>query len=124
MSHTNIWKNKGLHREFSGVVTGEEILESNFELHANPKFHEINYIIDDFSHVSHLAMDADHIKILAKTNNIIAMSKGKLKMALLLKDDGLGLQELAEHYIALTQNSRFQIKIFYTLEDIQKWVNN
>lgn len=32
MLHKNAWESEGLYRKLTGVITGEEVLESNLEL--------------------------------------------------------------------------------------------
>jgi hypothetical protein len=120
MPYINIWEPDGLYRAFTGEISGDEILESNFELHANPKYHNISYIIDDFTGATSCAIDINHLEILAKTNNIISMTKGNLKIALAVVDTEA--IELAYAYKNITANSRFQCEIFLNLHDAKEWV--
>ena len=38
MAHTYHWETEGLYREFTEIVSGEEILISNFEIQSHPDF--------------------------------------------------------------------------------------
>lgn len=120
MAYTNIWKPNGLHRKFAGEITGDEILESNFELHANPKYHTIDYVIDDFTGITSHAIDRNHLEVIARTNDIIAMTKGPLKIALAVVDDEA--IALAHAYKKITKNSRFQCEVFFSLNEAFDWV--
>ena len=72
MPHTNSWESDGLYRHFTGEISGEEILESNFELHVRPEFQKINYIINDFTEVTGHSIEMGHTNIYATTDNIIS----------------------------------------------------
>ena len=63
MSHTNIWEPGGLYRKFSGVLSGLEILESNFEIHTDPNFGHIDYVINDFTEVTEHSVESFHTKV-------------------------------------------------------------
>jgi len=120
MAYTNIWKTNGLHRKFTGAITGDEFLESNFELHANPKYHKIDYVIDDFTDITSCTIDRRHLEVIAKTNDIIAMTKGTLKIALaVVGDEAISL---AHAYKDITENSRFQCEVFLSLNEALDWV--
>ena len=119
MAFTNTWTNNGLHRKFAGDISGDEILESNFEIHANPKFQKISYVIDDFIDITSLAMDREHLEIMAKTDDIISMTKGALKIALVVADDK-GIK-LAQTYKKITEDSLFQVEVFLSLDEALNW---
>ena len=89
MPHNITWKSEGLYREFTGEINGDEILESNFELHIHPDFQSIKYIINDFSKVTTHSIEENHTKVYATTDKIIANSKGCLKIAIVVVSDSL-----------------------------------
>ncbi len=113
---------EGLYRKFTGIISGEEILVSNFELHTAPDFQTINYIINDFTEVTGHSIEAVHTKVYASTDEIISNTKGKLKMALVVTQDAL--IALANGYREEMIGNKFECNIFQTREDAYKWVNN
>lgn len=122
MPHNNTWEEQGLYRLFSGVVSGEEILRSNFDVQVDPRFQKIKYIINDFSEVTGVNLDAGHTEIFAKTDDIIANSKGRLKIALLVSQKEL--LPLAENYKNLMNGKLFECKIFPTIATARDWVGS
>ena len=120
MASINTWSDNGLHRKFAGNVTGDEILESNFELHENPKFQKISYVINDFIDITSYAIDREHLEIIAKTDSIISMTKGALKTALVVADDES--TELAYAYKKITEGSLFQCEVFLSFDEALDWV--
>ena len=122
MPHTNTWEPGGLYRKFTGITSGEEILESNFELHMDPTFQTINYIINDFTEVTGHSIETIHTKVYASTDEIVSNTKGKLKIALVVTQEPL--IALANSYREAMIGNRFECDIYQTIEDARKWVSN
>lgn len=122
MPYTNTWEAAGLYRKFTGTISGEEILESNFELHQHPNFQTIRYVINDFTAVTGHSIDTAHTKVLASTDEIIANTKDQLKIAIVVTQEPL--IALANHYREEMIGNRFECDIFQTLEDAREWINN
>lgn len=119
MPNTLIWKPHYLFRKFTGDVTGEEILKSNFDLQAQPGFAAIKYIVNDFTDVSTLLIDTHHTKIYASTDDIISETKGKFKIAIVVNQKAH--VDLAKSYRDSLTNNLFDCEIFETVEDAKKW---
>lgn len=120
MAYTNSWETGGLYRKFFGEISGDEILESNFELQANPNFKTIKYIINDFIEVTAYSIESSHTKAYASSDVVIANSKGKLNIALVVDQDGL--ITLANGYREQMIGQLFECEIFQCVEDARKWV--
>ena len=122
MPYTNTWETDGLYRKFTENISGDEILESNFELHTDPNFQKIKYIINDFIEVTGHSIETVHTKVYASTDEIVSNTKGRLKIALVVTQDPL--IALANSYREEMIGNRFECDIFQTIEDARKWVNN
>ena len=120
MAHTYYWEEEGLYRKFFDEISGEEILTSNFEIHNEPEFINIKYIINDFNDVSGYTVKKEHTGIYAKTDDIISNTKGKLNIAIVVKNEELKL--FAESYRQQMKNRQFTCEIFDSLEEARDWV--
>ena len=121
MPYTNYWEEDGLYRKFTGEVCGDEILESNFELHNEPAFKKIKYVINDFTNVTGHTIQNTHTKIYALTDDIISNTKGRLKIALVVNQRPLVV--LANAYKEEMAGKLFTCEIFQTTEDARNWVS-
>ena len=119
MAHTVSWKPDSLYRKFTGEITGEEILKSNFDIQVHPRFIKIKYLINDFNEVTSALIDPEHTKIFASTDDIISDTKGKLKIAIVTDNEALA--ELAEGYRAAMKNRLFECEIFASVQEAKKW---
>lgn len=122
MPYTNNWEKEGLYRQFTGNIGGDEILESNFELHTSPNFETIKYIINDFRGITGHSINSTHTKIYALTDNIISNTKGELSIALIVTQAPLLV--LAELYREQMTGKLFTCEIFQNVEDARKWIVN
>lgn len=120
MPHELIWEEKGLHRCFSGIVSGDEILESNFKLHEHPNFSDIEYIINDFVNVEGHDISPVHTKSYSTSDIIISTQKGLLYIAIVVNQEELLL--LAKAYQQQMVDQLFICEIFDTLEKARDWV--
>ena len=121
MPHTIIWESEGLYREFTGEISGDEILESNLELHIHPDFQSIKYIINDFTKVTTHSIEINHTKAYATTDKVISNSKGRLKIAIVVVNDSL--IDLAQGYREQMLESLFECEIFKALESARSWTS-
>ena len=122
MPHTNTWEQDGLYRKFTGEISGDEILESNYVLHVHPNFQNIKFIINDFTEIAGHSIEESYTKAYAISDDVISIVKGKLKIALVaIHDDHI---ELANNYRNQMEDKRFECEIFKQLEDARKWVSN
>ena len=121
MSHTTTWESNGVYRKFNGLVTGEEILESNFKLQTDPRFGAINYIMNDFTKVTEHSVTLADTNAYAITDEIAANKKPNIKIAIVVtKKD---LFDLADTYCDLMKAMKFDAKIFKTTEQARHWVS-
>lgn len=121
MTHSITWENNGIYRQFKGLVSGEEILESNFALQADARFVDINYIINDFTDVTEHTITVTDTNAYAITDEIAANKKPNIKIAIVVtKKD---LFDLADTYSALMKAMKFDVKIFKTTEQARLWVS-
>lgn len=109
----NKWESEGLYRQFTGIIGGDEILESNFELHADSKFQTIDYVISDFTAVIGHSIDVDHTRIYTSTDEMISKTKGKLKIALVATEKSI--VALADRYREEMAGNRFECGVFKVL---------
>jgi len=120
MPYKNTWEQNGLLRKFTGVISGEEILESNFALHEDPRFSDIKYIINDFSEIAGHSIEEAHTKIYAYTDEIISNSKRRLKIALVVSQSEY--IPIAESYRELMDGKLFECEIVNVIDDARLWI--
>ena len=121
MAHLNKWEDKGLYREFKENITGREVLNINLTIQGVPRFNDIKYVINDFTHITDFDFSDLDIKRLAVNDNIAAKSNPKLKIALIITLEPL--LKWADSYCEYMNGSPYVCKIFDNLIDAEKWAS-
>ncbi|ATX79550.1 hypothetical protein Ga0123461_1131 [Mariprofundus aestuarium] len=122
MPYSIIWESEGIYRIFSGMVNGEEVLESNIDLYDDVRFKSARYIINDFTEISGHAIEASHLPIFASTDEMISQLKHEFKIALIVPQDAY--VGLANSLCELTKNKLFEYATFQTIDGARNWVGS
>ena len=122
MPHTNHWDAHGLHRQFIGVINSDEILASNLELHQDPRFDDIAYIINDFTLISGIEVAEGHTRSFATVDKNVSHRKPQLKIAIVVQQ--APHIALAQAYRQQMLDSHFECEIFPTLDEAETWARS
>lgn len=120
MAYQENWKEKGLYRVFSGKIACSEIQSANIALHANSRFYEIDFVINDFSQVSEFEASLMDVKSCIAIDNAASKSKHALKVAIVAKIESL--LTCAHLYVFKMEDSTFDCKIFNEIEEAYEWL--
>ncbi len=66
MAYTIRWARHGLIWTYSGVLTGEELIKSNLEIYADPRFAQLHYQIVDLRAVREFKVLPKHMRRIAE----------------------------------------------------------
>lgn len=121
MAYENNWLTDGLYRTFTGDIAASDILDANLRLHKDPRFSRMAFIINDFTSVTSIKLETEHTEVYATTDELVSITKGKLKIALLVK--GEQQRALAEHYRELMRDKRFSAEVFEDKNEATNWAS-
>jgi len=120
LAYQENWEKEGLCRVYSGEITCSEILNSNIALHANARFYEINYVINDFSQATGFEASLMELKECIAIDNAASKSKSALKVAIVAQIEHL--LTCAHFYTLKMEESSFDCKIFDQTEEAYNWL--
>ena len=117
------WEDDGLVREFYGVVSSSEVLESDREFYENPRSDNAKYQITDFSNAQPGDVEDTDITKIAALDIGASVTLPNLKVAFVTSDQYV--KTLCEKYIELSRvaNETWQFKIFEDIESARRWVS-
>lgn len=122
MPHQNQWETNGLYRHFSGIVGSREIINANLILHGDPRFTELQYVINDFTQTKEFdATHADVTKIVA-FDNVASVSNKRLKIAIIATLEPL--LNWINLYLEQMKDQAYECKIFDNATDAYEWSSN
>ena len=120
MSYHNKWEAKGIYRKFTGIVSGQEVLLSNYAIQGDPRFDDIRYVINDFTEIVDFEVSTRDIDTIAAVDNAASISNPNIKVAIVATLEPLLLW--AKRYCANMQGSPYECELFNSIDDAAKWV--
>ena len=114
------WSDDGLYRKFFGALSGEEIATSNLILHGDPRFDELNYIINDFSDIDTLNISDTDITLIANTDRISELYNRAVKVAMVFNEPRL--LTWVEKYFTEIGPGAFELRVFDDPQAARQWV--
>ncbi|HBR93149.1 MAG TPA: hypothetical protein DEA90_03190 [Opitutae bacterium] len=121
MAYTITWQKNCITWTYSGVLTGEDLLNSNFELFGDERFDDIRFQIVDLTAVERVEATESHMRKVAHLDMAAARSNPRVKIAVVTNSqDGETLSNTYDRYIE--GKSPWSTQIFATLTEAQAWV--
>jgi len=81
MPYKTTWLANGIIWTYSGVLTGNELLNSNFEIFGDERFDDIRYQIVDLSAVEKVEVTENHMRKIAHLDMAAARTNPRIKVA-------------------------------------------
>jgi len=119
MANSIQWEERGLQRQFTGKISGREILGSNLSLQGNEKFDQLRFIVNDFAGVTAFELTDHDIAAIASIDNVASKTNAYIRIAIIVKLESLRVW--ANLYIEKMQGSSFKCKIFDNSESAYRW---
>lgn len=120
MPYQNKWEEVGLHRTFTGTISGQEVLTANLSIQGDPRFDDINFVLNDFTAIDGFDVTEIDISKIVATDNAAAISNPNLKIAIVATDKSL--LEWIYMYLGKMETSPYQCQIFHNKNDALTWV--
>lgn len=121
MPYTISWKAKGIVWTYYGVLTGSDLLESNFRIFGDERFDNINYQIADLTRVETFELTEAHMRKIAHLDMAASRSNPNIKVAVVTTAEvGLELVRVYEKHI--TEKSAWETSTFASLEEAEAWL--
>lgn len=122
MAHKTTWEENGIHWEYFGVVTLQEVAQSNTEFYCDDRSDAAKYQIFDGIAVEEFVGTEEEARMIAAIDLGASRSITDLKVALIVPDSAL---DLAKQYIASSKElkSPWSFRIFPSVEEARKWVH-
>jgi len=126
MSYKITWEEKGVYLFFSEALTNDDLIRCTKELHADPRFSNFEYTINDFNAVESFPIDSTAIQLVAEMDAIQYKINPILKTAVVANRLVItGLTNMYKKYFELVSNDAiWETEIFETIEEARKWINS
>lgn len=120
MPYQTEWRDRGVYWTFTGVVTGEEILQSNFDIYGDERFDNLKYQIANLLEAEKIEVSERHMKKVAHLDAAAARTNKSVRVAVVArKADAIILQRLYEKHAT---DESWPTKLFDSVEAAEAWV--
>ena len=122
MAYELIWEPDGIHKRFSGFVTGREFIESVEYAQSAPCFDDVRYVINDFSEIDGNALSEDTLVQLAAINYGAYSSNPNCRVAFVTMDKELA--RLIKQVLTAPDLISYQTEVYSKVSDARDWLES
>lgn len=119
MSYQLIWEPHGVFWQYSGNVTGEEVIEASSLIYGDSRFDNLKYKLVDFLDIKSIEMSADELAVVAFQHRAAELSNEGVKTAILMESNN----SLAEQFAAFFVDSNWEVMVFSDRNEANLWLD-
>jgi len=121
VAYSNRWEERGLVKVFTGDISGEEVLKSTSEVHGDPRFDNLKYVINDFLQVDDARATDQDIARLAAIDRAASRSNPNIRIAVVTKREDI--RHWAEQYVKYSVDCPYETQLFTDIEAARSWIS-
>ena len=115
------WEEKGLCRQFTNKISGEEVLKMNLKLQGDSRFDDIRYVINDFTEIVDFDFSDIDIQKISVMDQAASMSNPNIKIAIVSTLEPLLVW--IKLYCESMKGSPYKCEIFDHIDNAHKWAS-
>ena len=113
------WEKRGVIKEFFGLLSGGDILQSQIDVHGSAEFDRLRFVINDFLNVQEIDFGDLDIEYVAALDKAAASTNRDIKVAIVATDQSI--IEAARRY-AESQLNSYPTRLFSDMISARAWV--
>ena len=117
MPYTTTWTQHGVTWKYTGILTGEELLQSNLNIYGDERFDDLLYQIVDLSEVEQMTVSPILIRKIAYLDMAAAHTNPRIRVAVI---DGKQLNDI---YSENANETHWPTQDFDSMEAALVWVH-
>jgi hypothetical protein len=123
MAYATTWLPHGVIWDYSEILTGDDVLQSNLEIFGDERFDELRYQIVDLTKVSSVEVTKKHMRKVAHLDMAAARTNPRVRVAVVATTcESVCIGDL---YDQLTlKKSPWVTKIFNSREEAEAWAQS
>ena len=120
MPYTTTWtEDGGIIWNYSGLLTGAEVIRSNMEIYGDERFDSLRYQIVDLREVTANEISKADMRKIGHLDMAAARSNPRVRVAV-VTEDPVGA-EISQFYAEITRGSPWKMAIFRKMDDALAW---
>jgi hypothetical protein len=122
MPYEIIWTDKGVVWEYSGLLNGADIIESNDRIYGDSRFDGLEYEIADLSRVTDFEVTDFEMRKMAHLDQAAARTNPRIRLAVVAPEGPA--REIADAYQRYSSNAQWENAIFDTRAEAESWLKS
>lgn len=116
------WDKRIVHVKFRGIVTAQDLIDSNNYLISNANFEKTHNQIFDFLDITDFQITKEDIQIIGTMDKAQAEWNKSMKVAIITKDDSV--RKITREYEKILRGSGWVTQIFENPETAENWMKS
>ena len=122
MTFEAIWEEKGIYWKYSGILTGDDILQSNVSIYGDSRFDKLRYQLLDMLDVESFDVDTEAMEEVTAMDLGASQTNPNLIVAVVATQ--VQARRLVELYENTTGGAPWETEIFESVEAARAWITS
>lgn len=122
MAYKIKWLAEGVLWTFHGTLSSEDAIQANLDIYGDSRFDDLRYQIVDISKVEQFKATEEAMTETAAMDEAASLNNPRLIIAVVAKK--VEAIKIAELYKSAMKNSPWEVAIFDSMDESEKWVNS
>lgn len=119
MPYTINWTDNGVIWTYSGVLTGEELIESNMAIYSDPRLQKISFQIVDLRAVTEFQVLQEHMVRIAELDTTASVLNPEVKVAVVTNE--VTGKHMNRTYSEHAPENHWETKVFNVYPQAYEW---
>jgi len=122
MAYDINWEPEGIHKHYSGFVTGREMIESATKIQCDPRFDDMRYVINDFTGITGHDLSIDAFTDLAASNYGAHASNPNCRIVYVTTDTNL--VKVIQDTLMSPAFISYEVEVKPTISEARDWLDS
>jgi hypothetical protein len=122
MPHEAIWEDRGIYWKFTGILTGDDLRQSNTSIYGDSRFDKLRYQLVDMLDVESFDVDTEAMEEVTAMDAAASQTNPRLIVAVVATQ--IQAKRLVELYETTIGNAPWETAMFETVEDARAWITS
>ena len=120
MSYEVIWEEKGIYWKYKGILTGDDILQSNMDIYGDSRFDKLRYQLVDMLDVESFDVDTEAMEEVTVMDAAASQTNPRLIVAVVATHSQA--MRLVKLYKSTTGSAPWETEVFESVEAARGWI--
>lgn len=122
MPYEAIWEDKGIYWKYQGILTGDDLLQSNMNIYGDSRFDNLRYQLVDMLDVESFDVETEAMEAVTAMDEAASQTNPSLIIAVVSAH--IQAKQLVELYETTTGGAPWETEMFESVEEARVWITS